>query len=87
MFSKIRDDLNRRILYESMRPSALESMARAAMENPSYERTVRPRTPTWDFSTWLQEDTHFMGPRNTGFVLNSSLFNRIFQQSYTTFQE
>lgn len=81
MFRKIRDDMDRRILYESMRPGALRTMAWTALNNPSYVRTVRPKTPTWDYASWLQEDTHFMGPRNANFVLNSSLFNRIFQQS------
>ena len=82
MFSKIRNDLNRRILYESMRPEQLQTMARVAMENPHYVRTIRPRTPTWDFPTWMQEHTHFVGPPDPSFILHTSRFNRIFQHTH-----
>jgi len=79
MFSKIQQDLNRRILIESMRPGTLETMARAALENPHHVRTIRPRTPTWDYKTWLDEGRYFVNPLNPSFIVNGARFNRMTQ--------
>ena len=91
MFAQIRTDLNRRILIESMRPEVLTSMAAAALENPSYVRTIRPRTPTWDFDAWTREffvhDFVYEDCSTGRFVMNSSLFNRMTQTQLSSDNE
>lgn len=87
MFAQIRADLNRRILIESMRPEVLTSMAAAALENPSYVRTIRPRTPTWDFDAWTREFFVYEDCSTGRFVMNSSLFNRMTQTQLSSDNE
>lgn len=81
LMATIDRDLKRRILIESLRPESLSTMAQAALSNPHYTPTIRPRTPTWDFCTWLDQQTHFMGPVNKNFWMNSSSFNRFYQDA------
>ena len=91
MFGQIRSDLNRRILIESMRPEVLINMASAALENPSCLRTIRPRTPTWDFDAWTREffvhDFAYEDCSTGRFIMNSSLFNRMTQTQLSSDNE